>query len=444
MSLNPRLAAARALAAVLAGKASLSGSLPAQQEKVDPRDRALVQELAFGTARWQPRLALLAEKLLQKPFKAADRDVEALLLVGLYQLFHTRIPAHAAIGETVGCADSLKKSWAKGLLNAVLRRAQREGAELLAALERDPAARTAHPRWLQQTLKAHWPEHWEAICAANNEHPPLTLRVNRRLASRDAYLDELEEAGIAATACRFSRDGINLVEPRDVRNLPGFAEGQVSVQDEAAQLAADLIELAPGQRVLDACCAPGGKTCHLLETGYRLAEVVAIDLEEKRLERVRENLARLSLEAQLIAADARATGQWWDGRPFQRILLDAPCSATGVIRRHPDIKLTRQAEDIPALARLQGELLDALWPTLEVGGILLYATCSVLPTENTEVIAAFLARTPGARELDIGASFAGDKPGLAQPHGRQLLPQPGGHDGFYYAKLIKIAASPRG
>lgn len=444
MSLNPRLAAARALAAVLAGKASLNGSLPAQQEKVDPRDRALVQELAFGTARWQPRLALLAEKLLQKPFKAADRDVEALLLVGLYQLFHTRIPAHAAIGETVGCADSLKKSWAKGLLNAVLRRAQREGAELLAALERDPAARTAHPRWLQQALKAHWPEHWEAICAANNEHPPLTLRVNRRLASRDAYLNELEEAGIPATACRFSRDGINLVEPRDVRNLPGFAEGRISVQDEAAQLAADLIELAPGQRVLDACCAPGGKTCHLLETGYRLAEVVALDLEEKRLERVRENLARLNLEARLIAADARATEQWWDGQQFQRILLDAPCSATGVIRRHPDIKLTRQAADIPALAALQGELLDALWPTLEVGGILLYATCSVLPTENTEVIAAFLARTPGARELDVGASFVGDKPGLAQPHGRQLLPQPDGHDGFYYAKLIKIAASPRG
>ncbi|TBW10354.1 16S rRNA (cytosine(967)-C(5))-methyltransferase RsmB [Azotobacter chroococcum] len=443
MSLNPRLAATRALAAVLAGKASLA-ALPAQLEQVEPRDRALAQELAFGTARWQPRLALLAEQLLRKPFKAADRDIEALLLIGLYQLLHTRIPAHAAIGETVACAEQLKKPWAKGLLNAVLRRVQREGAALLAGLKGDPVARTAHPRWLQQALKANWPEHWEAICAANNEHPPLTLRVNRRLASRDIYLAELAAAGIPASACRFSRDGILLGEPRDVRSLPGFAEGRFSVQDEAAQLAAYLLEPMPGQRVLDACCAPGGKTCHLLESEPRLAELVAIDLEERRLERVRENLDRLGLAARLIAADARATGSWWDGRRFQRILLDAPCSATGVIRRHPDIKLTRQASDIPALAALQGELLDALWPTLEVGGILLYATCSILPAENSDTIAAFLARTPGARELDIASSFIGAKPGLAQRHGRQLLPQPQGHDGFYYAKLIKIAAGPRG
>jgi len=443
MSLNPRLAATRALAAVLAGKASLAG-LPALLEQVEPRDRALAQDLAFGAARWQPRLALLAERLLRKPFKAADRDIEALLLVGLYQLLHTRIPAHAAIGETVACAEALRKPWAKGLLNAVLRRVQREGETLLAGLENDPAARSAHPRWLQKALAKHWPDYWEAICAANNEHPPLTLRVNRRLVARDAYLVDLQDLGIAASACRFSRDGILLATPCDVRSLPGFAEGRFSVQDEAAQLAADLLELMPGQRVLDACCAPGGKTCHLLETEPRMAELIAVDLEERRLERVRENLARLNLAAQLIAADVRDTVHWWDGRRFQRILLDAPCSATGVIRRHPDIKLTRQAADIPALASLQGELLDALWPTLEVGGILLYATCSILPEENSDTIAAFLARTPGARELDVAASFAGAKPGLVQRHGRQLLPQPHGHDGFYYAKLIKIAAGPRG
>ncbi|WP_373386778.1 16S rRNA (cytosine(967)-C(5))-methyltransferase RsmB [Pseudomonas alcaligenes] len=437
--MNPRLAAARALAAVLNGKASLGSSLPPLLDKVEPRDRGLAQDLAFGTARWQPRLQLLADKLLQKPFKAADRDVEALLLVGLYQLLYTRIPAHAAIGETVACVDKLKKSSLKGLLNAVLRNAQRDHEALFAELERDPVLHTAHPRWLQKRLKADWPEHWQAICAANNQHPPLILRVNRRHGSRDAYLAELRCAGIEAEPCTFSRDGIRLLQPCDVKALPGFAEGRVSVQDEAAQLAAELLDLAPGQHVLDACAAPGGKTCHLLEAEPGLQEVIALDLEPARLARVQENLERLQLKATLIAADGRATKVWWDGKPFQRILLDAPCSATGVIRRHPDIKLTRQADDIAALAQLQGELLDALWPTLEVGGVLLYATCSVLPQENSDNIAAFLQRTPGARELDIPGTF-----GLKQAHGRQLLPQADGHDGFYYAKLIKIAAAPRG
>ncbi|UST79863.1 MULTISPECIES: 16S rRNA (cytosine(967)-C(5))-methyltransferase RsmB [Pseudomonas] len=434
--MNPRLAAAKALAAVLSGKASLNSSLPTQLDKVEDRDRGFTQDLAFGTARWQPRLSALAEKLLQKPFKAADADVEALLLVGLYQLLYTRVPAHAAIGETVGCADKLKKPWAKGLLNAVLRNAQRESETIFAELERDPVVRTAHPRWLQKSLKAFWPEQWEAICAANNAHPPMILRVNRRHHSRDAYLALLGETGIAATPCVYSRDGIVLEAAADVRSLPGFAEGWISVQDEAAQLAADLLDLAPGQRVLDACCAPGGKTCHILEAEPALAGVVAVDLEAKRLVRVKENLERLGLDAELIAADGRDTEKWWDGKPFQRILLDAPCSATGVIRRHPDIKLTRQPDDIVALAQLQGELLDAMWKTLEVGGILLYATCSTLPTENTEVIAAFLERTPGARELDLATAA-----GIKQPHGRQLLAQQGGHDGFYYAKLIKIAAA---
>jgi 16S rRNA (cytosine967-C5)-methyltransferase len=437
--MNPRLAAARALTAVLSGKASLGSSLPPQLDKVEHHDRALAQDLAFGAARWQPRLQLLADRLLEKPFKAADKDVEALLLIGLYQLLHSRIPAHAAIGETVGCAGALKKPWAKGLLNAVLRRAQREHEALFAELERDPVLHTAHPRWLQKALKAHWPEHWQAICAANNAHPPLILRVNRRHGSRDAYLEELRSAGLAAEPCTFSRDGVRLLQPCDVTTLPGFKQGRVSVQDEAAQLAAELLELAPGQRVLDACAAPGGKTCHLLEVEPALREVVAVDLEAKRLARVRENLERLQLDATLIAADGRDTAAWWDGTPFQRILLDAPCSATGVIRRHPDIKLTRQPEDIPALAQLQGELLDALWPTLAPGGVLLYATCSVLPTENSETVAAFLARTPDVQEVTIAGDF-----GLQSPQGRQLLPQLDGHDGFYYAKLIKTAAPARG
>ncbi len=431
--MSPRLAAANALAAVIAGKASLGSSLPPQLAHVAARDQALTRELALGTARWFPRLQGLANHLLQKPLKAADRDLQALLLVGIYQLLYTRVPAHAAIGETVAVAVSMKKAWAKGMLNAVLRRVQREGTELLATLEHDPVIRVAHPRWLQKSLKHAWPAHWEALCAANNLHPPMTLRVNRRQGSRDTYLARLQAAGMEAAACPFSADGITLAQPCDVQQLPGFAEGAVSVQDEAAQLAAPLLELKPGQRVLDACCAPGGKTCHILELQPQLRELVALDLEPARLERVRDNLRRLGLDATLKAADGRELEAWWDGQPFQRILLDAPCSATGVIRRHPDIKLTRQPQDIAALAELQGQLLDRLWQTLEVGGILVYATCSVLPQENTQVIEAFLDRQPGARQLPVAGDF-----GLAQPCGRQLLPQPGGHDGFYLARLLKL------
>lgn len=435
--MSPRLAAANALATVLAGKASLGTSLPAQLTHVDERDHGLTQELAFGTARWFQRLDGLASTLLEKPLKAADHDLHALLLLGLYQLLFTRIPAHAAIDETVNTAKALKKPWAKGMLNAVLRRAQREHAELFSALERDPTIRLSHPRWLQKRLKQAWPEHWEAICDANNAHPPMTLRVNQRVLTRQAYLTKLTDAGFTAHATPFSAQGITLEQACDVQRLPGFAAGEVSVQDEAAQLAAPLLEVAAGHRVLDACCAPGGKTCQILELMPALQELIALDLEPRRLQRVRENLQRLGLTAVLKAADARDLAAWWDGQPFQRILLDAPCSATGVIRRHPDIKLTRQAEDIPSLALLQGELLDALWQTLDVDGILVYATCSVLPEENSEVIAAFLQRQPLARELPLKGPY-----GLHQLHGRQLLPDEAGHDGFYLARLVKVGASP--
>ena len=436
--MNPRLAAARALAPVSAGKASLGSSLPTQMRQVAVRDQGLTQELAFGTARWWPRLEILANALLEKPLKAAEVELQALLLVGLYQLLYMRIPAHAAISETVSAANALKKPWARGMLNAVLRRAQREAVALLPTLERDPVVVTAHPRWLQKRLKSDWPEHWLSICAANNLHPPMTLRVNALHGSRDFYLDRLAAAGIEARPTPFSPAGVTLTSACDVRQLPGFDDGHVSVQDEAAQLAAPLIEACAGQRVLDACCAPGGKTGHILELTPGLQGLVALDAEPHRLERVRENLDRLRLDATLIAADGRDIAGWWDGQPFERILLDAPCSATGVIRRHPDIKLTRQPDDIDRLAALQGELLDQLWHTLAVGGVLVYATCSILPQENTRVVEAFLEREPGARELPIDAAF-----GLPQPCGRQLLPQPDGHDGFYLAKLIKISASCR-
>ncbi|QAX82308.1 16S rRNA (cytosine(967)-C(5))-methyltransferase RsmB [Candidatus Pseudomonas adelgestsugas] len=430
--MNPRLAAAKALATVLNGQSLLNSSLLIQLNKVEDHDRSFTKNLAFGAARWQPRLSVLSAILLRKPFKAVDADIEALLLVGLYQLIYTRVPAYAAISETVDCADKLHKPWAKALLNAVLRRAQRESVALFAERKHDPVVRTAHPRWLQKSLKKFWPEQWETICAANNEHPPMTLRVNRFHYNRDTYLKLLTDACINAMPCVYSIDGIVLESATDVSTLPGFTEGWVSVQDEAAQLAANLLDLAPHQRVLDVCCAPGGKTCHILEVEKNLASMVAIDVKAKRLVRVRENLVRLGLSAKLIAADGRDTTTWWDGKLFQRILLDAPCSSTGVIRRHPDIKLTRKPNDIATLSILQGELLDAVWPILEVGGILLYTTCSILPTENTEVIKDFLSRTQNAHELGLATTA-----GIKQRYGRQLLTQKGGHDGFYYAKLVK-------
>lgn len=432
--MNPRLAATKALTPVLQGKASLASSLPNLLAQVDEQNKGLTQELTLGTARWQPRLEILLNKLLEKPLKSADKDIEALLYIGLYQLLYMRIPAHASINETVSCVNNLKKTWAKGLVNAVLRRAQRESTQIFADLDKDPVIHTAHPRWLQKRLKNDWPEHWQAICEANNIHAPMTLRVNKHYTDRDHYLELLNQKNIKAASCLFSPEAIQLLEPCAVELLPFFAEGWVSVQDEAAQLAAHLLDLQPKQRILDACCAPGGKTCHILELQPDLLKVTAIDSEPKRLERVQENLQRLNLQAELKVADGRRIEDWWDSKPFDRILLDAPCSATGVIRRHPDIKLTRRVEDITPLAQLQQELLQAIWPTLAVGGILVYATCSVLSEENSDNIAQFLAKHTNARELDIAAEW-----GIKQTHGRQLFPQISGHDGFYYAKLMKIA-----
>ncbi|MGB3597471.1 MAG: transcription antitermination factor NusB, partial [Pseudomonas neustonica] len=295
--MSPRLAAARALTAVMAGKASLGSSLPTQLKEVAARDQALVQELAFGTARWYTRLDALTRDLLNKPMKAADLDLQALLLVGLYQLLYLRVPAHAAIAATVECAAEMGKPWAKGMLNAVLRRVQRESAALLAAVDQSPSERVSHPGWLFKRLQRAWPEQLDAITHANNLHPPMTLRVNQQQVSRDDYLLALQNAGIVATACNFSTLGIQLAQACDVQQLPGFAQGHVSVQDEAAQLAAPLLDLQPGQRVLDACCAPGGKTCQMLEQQPALNEMLALDLEPQRLKRVAENLQRLQLTA---------------------------------------------------------------------------------------------------------------------------------------------------
>lgn len=428
-----RTVAGRIICQVLQQQASLASLLPAAQKNLTAQDGGLLQALCFGTLRWQPRLQSILGRLLEKPLKEKDRDVEALLLLGLYQLDYSRIPDHAAIAATVETSKQLKKPWASNFINGVLRNYQRQRETLHEALTSSPAFTTAHPNWLRKKIEQAWPAQAAAIFIANNEHPPFTVRVNRRHNTRDNYLQQLQQAGFEARATSYSDSGITFTQATDVTALPGFNDGHVSVQDEAAQLAAALLQLQLGQRVLDACCAPGGKTCHILESEAGLSEVVAVDIEAPRLLRVTENLTRLQLDATVVCADVGDPDSWWDGKPFDRILLDAPCSATGVIRRHPDIKQLRKAEDIAKLAALQLRLLTTLWPTLAPGGQLVYATCSVLPEENTRVVEAFIATATDAEHIVIDADW-----GIAQPCGRQLLPQDGGHDGFYYACLHKL------
>ncbi|WP_136254051.1 16S rRNA (cytosine(967)-C(5))-methyltransferase RsmB [Onishia niordana] len=427
--LSLRAEAARALVPILNARGSLASL---DDSRVAPRDRALLREICYGVCRTLPRLEALAGVLLKSSFKARDTDIQALLLVGIYQLLYLRIPAHAAVGETAGAARLLDKGWATRVLNGCLRRLQREASEMQAKVDRDPAVALLHPVWWLKALRQAWPNDWREIAIANNQAGPLTLRVNRRRTSQEAYLERLRENGIEARPCEHAPDGLTLETPCDVSALPGFAEGDVSVQDEAAQLAVELLGPAlaprPGAQVLDACSAPGGKTAHLLEAFD--VSLQALDSDAERLRRVEGTLARLGLSAQLSAADA-GEQDWWDGTPFDAILLDAPCSGSGVIRRHPDIKRLRRPDDIGQLATLQARLLDNLWQTLAPGGTLVYATCSVLPEENSEQIAAFLARTPDA-EIDTPQGLAW---GVESGAGRQLLPREHGHDGFFYARL---------
>lgn len=428
---NLRAAAAQAIAQLLDKKGSLSSLLPAVSSQFADNDRALLQELCFGTCRHYPQLQAYIAELLETPLRAKDGDIQALLLIGLYQLLHTRIPDHAAIAETVEVTRLLKKTWATSLVNGVLRRFQRESDAISSKLAKNPAFSANHPEWLLGMLRKAWPDQVEAILVANNEHPPFSLRLNLRKAARDAYLQQLADRGIQATPTQFSPYGIQLDQPCDPRSLPGFTEGWLSVQDEAAQFAADLLQLSPNLRVLDACAAPGGKTGHMLEREPSL-KVTALDVEERRLRRVRENLARLGAEADIRCGDGTRAQDWWDGEPYDRILLDAPCSATGIIRRHPDIKVLRTPEEIARLAELQDQLLDSLWPLLKPGGILVYATCSVMPRENSQRVAAFVQRQADAIHEPLVADW-----GVGQDFGRQLLPQQRGHDGFFYARLRK-------
>jgi len=424
---NSRAAAALVIADVLNGK-PLDTALVSHGDRIGERDQGLVAELTHGVSRWHPRLQQQLNGLVERPLAKKLRNIEALLLVGLYQLQYTRIPAHAAISATVQAVMTLRQPKLKGLVNAVLRRAQREGLE---ADPDDPAL----PGWWLDRLKTDWPKDWQRLARAGNSRPPMVLRVNQRKQSRDVYLARLTEAEIAAEEIIPDTTAIELTSGTAVQSLPGWSEGDVAIQDGAAQYAAGLINAEPGQRLLDACAAPGGKTCHLLESCEDL-KLVALDCDPQRVTRIHENLQRLGLKATLKTGDATQTNTWWDGESFDHILLDAPCSGSGVLRRHPDMKLLRRASDIPALVQLQNQLLNALWPLLKPGGQFLYATCSVFAAENDQQISKFLDQQADAKvqSIDLPA-------GRKTSNGWQILtgdgPPPNGHDGFFYALLKK-------
>ena len=417
---NPRTSAAKILQSVIYKGESLS---PALQDVDDP----LVRDLCYGSLRWHEPLSALLDELLTKPLKKKDKDVECLIRVGLYQIIYQKTPDHAAVGETVSALKGLKKPWAKKLVNAVLRNYLRGQDKLQKIIQSQYPAKFAFPQWLLDEVKQAWPENWQGILNESNQRAPMTLRVNLTQQSRDEYLKKLQAVDIKATKAEGVETAICLDKPCNVFDLPDFEKGAVSVQDGAAQLASILLGCKNGMSVLDACAAPGGKTGHILESAKNL-DVIAVDNSETRLVRVIQNLQRLKLDAKIVVSDALETENYAKDKLFDRILLDAPCSATGVIRRHPDIKVLRRLSDIVELQKLQYEMLDTLWEKLKPEGILLYATCSILPQENEQQVSAFVKRHDDVEVLTIEG---------AQGLGRQVFPGEKLMDGFYFSKLKK-------
>jgi 16S rRNA (cytosine967-C5)-methyltransferase len=432
----------RARAAQILTQVTMQGrsldALLANERSATAQQRGLLRTLAYDSVRWYLRLDALLERLRGPPAGKLSPEIRALAIVGLCQLLYTDIPPHAAVTETVDATRVLKQPRAAGLINALLRRCQREASQLLADVDRDLAQRTAHPRWLVEALRRDWGDAHETILDANNQRPPFWLRVNRQRNSGTQYRARLDACGLAVSHTQFADEALLLDRAVDVRELPGFADGCVSVQDAAAQLAAHLLAAKPGERVLDACAAPGGKTCHILELTPELAELVAVDVSPERVVRIEENLQRLGLAAVVRTGDVAEPGAWWDGRPFERILLDVPCSATGVIRRHPDIKLLRREADIAALAARQSQLLQSAWQLLAPGGRLVYSSCSALSAENSVVIEAFLARESAAADVTntaLSASGIFASSDMVSFRGHRIAAGTAGMDGFYYAVL---------
>ncbi|VAW48029.1 16S rRNA (cytosine(967)-C(5))-methyltransferase [hydrothermal vent metagenome] len=433
-SLNTRFIALKICLTVVEKGRSLSQTLPEGLAQFsDRRERNFTQNMVLGTLRWQVRLEAIRAQLLKKKLKAKDEDINQLILLGLYQILYMETPEHAAVSETVAVLPKLKKPWAKALVNGVLRNFLREKEAICAEVDLKPAYRYAHPQWMVRLLRKGYPNDWEAVLVANNQIASLTLRVNVLQQTREALLDKLAQAEVQAVPHPIAPQGIVLQQSVDVTSLPTYDEGGFSVQDPAAQLAATILTPLPEERILDACAAPGGKTTHLLEYSNNQARVFALEKEPERLERLAENLYRLDLDAEYQVGDASQPESWWDGELFDKILLDAPCSATGIIRRHPDIKWHRTEEDIDELVLIQGEILKALWPLLKPGGRLLYATCSVLPQENRMQIQHFLDSEPRAKEVVMDVSWGVSFEGV----GRQILPSTDGMDGFFYSLLEK-------
>jgi len=429
--LNPRTTAAHVIYSVAHDGLNLDDAFEKHLKHAEESSHAFIKAMCFGVMRFYPRLLFFLSKLLDKPVRNKEKIIECLLLAGIFEIYYMQTPSHACVSEMVKAGLELKKTWAKGLINAVLRSALREQETLQQLVEDNEGARAAHPKWLLKRLKQHWPSEYNTIIEANNLAGPFTLRVNLQKTTREDYLILLENKGIAATVCQHSPAGLQCDAAVEVSELPGFADGMVSVQDQAAQLAATLLMPQAGERILDACAAPGGKTAHLLETCAEL-NVTAIDISESRLLKVSETLQRLGLKAQVKQGDAQDPDGWWDQKPFDQILLDAPCSATGVIRRHPDIKLLRRPEDIENLVQTQAQMLSMLWPLLKTGGMLLYSTCSILAEENDQQIQQFIQNNKNAREHIISAEW-----GHERQHGRQILPGEDDMDGFYYALIYK-------
>jgi 16S rRNA (cytosine967-C5)-methyltransferase len=432
---SPRALAARVLTAVIHDGAMLDRELDAMRGAgLEPRDQAFVQECTYGVLRRYHALRHRLASLIERPLRKRDAVVEALLLSALYQLFDMNAPAHAVVDASANACRVLDKAWAAGLINATLRNALRHRDRYAPPTATDVEAYWNHPQWLVDAIAAAWPEDWRAVLTAAAAHPPFALRVNARRTTRDDYLTRLRDAGIGAAVAPFCAEGVVPDRPLPVTKLPGFDEGLVSVQDVAAQLAAPLLGVTAGERVLDACAAPGGKAMHLLETCAGPLDLTALDVDAQRLARVTQNAERLGLQCRIVCGDAAEPTGWWDGQPYDRILLDAPCSATGVIRRHPDIKLHRRPADLPQLVARQSAILDALWPLLRDGGKLLYATCSVLPAENDAILAAARGRHGNFLVQHISADW-----GRPTAHGRQILSGEHNMDGFYYALVEKRA-----
>lgn len=424
---SARATAAKVIRRVLEGE-SLHRLLPSVLDGIQPPSRALCQELIYGSLREWPLLAPLSRQFLKKPLRSKDADIQALICIGLYEQSHLKTPAHAALSETVNAAKDLKKHWATGLVNGVLRNHQRQGISLEAL---SPAQRAALPDWLYNQLVTEYGDGIEGIAAASRSRPPMVLRVNTLKISRSDYLTALTAVGIDAEICQRLGTGIILSRGVDVFTLPGFSEGWASVQDRSAQLVAGLINPQAGERILDACSAPGGKACHLLEYQPNIGELVACDISETRLTRVAENSARLGLSMKMVKADAKDLPPAIISFPFDAILADVPCSATGVMRRNPDVKLHRRETDLEGFAEQQLAILRGLWPALKPGGRLLYVTCSILRAENDDVIRAF-CEEPGVEVTPLPLTE-----GVRCEYGWQTLPQVDDGDGLYFSLLKK-------